>query len=62
MIDTITYNQMHPQSQSSPCNDDLGPALMAEDDPDEDLGDGFFMCLPTRLNGFDMQKKEWGNQ
>ncbi|RGP81007.1 hypothetical protein FLONG3_796 [Fusarium longipes] len=59
MVDTVTYNQMHPQSQASPYSDDLGPALMAQDDPGEELGDEFYMCLPTRLNGFDIQKKEW---
>ncbi|KAH7182325.1 P-loop containing nucleoside triphosphate hydrolase protein [Fusarium flagelliforme] len=61
MVDTKTYIQMHPRSQQSPppYRDDLGPEFMAQDDPHDDLGDEFFMCLPPTLNGFDMQKKEW---
>ncbi|KAJ4110292.1 hypothetical protein NW768_012052 [Fusarium equiseti] len=61
MVDTKTYIQMHPRSQESqpPYRDDLGPELMAQDDPHGELGDEFLMCLPPTLNGFDMQKKEW---
>jgi hypothetical protein len=31
---------------------------MSEDNPD--LADDFFMCLPTSMIGFNMDKKEWG--
>lgn len=30
---------------------------MNEDEPN--LEDDFYMCLPTNLHGFNMQKKEW---
>ncbi|KAF4951074.1 hypothetical protein FSARC_13002 [Fusarium sarcochroum] len=63
MIDTATYKQMHPRANNIPppvpYYDDLGPELMAQDDPPPELGDEFYMCLPTSLNGFNMQKKEW---
>ncbi|KAI1827299.1 hypothetical protein F4861DRAFT_550865 [Xylaria intraflava] len=60
MIDTATFKQMHsqnPRTENSPNRDDLGPNIMAQDEPD--LPDEFFMCLPTTLFGFNMQKKEW---
>ncbi|KAI0968984.1 ATPase [Xylaria arbuscula] len=60
MIDTATFKQMHPLDEGErgmPNRDDLGPEKMSQDDPD--LGDDFFMCLPTTLSGFNMQKKEW---
>ncbi|KAI1302934.1 hypothetical protein F5Y03DRAFT_407401 [Xylaria venustula] len=60
MIDTATFKQMHPLDEGereTPNRDDLGPEKMLQDDPD--LGDEFFMCLPTTLSGFNMQKKEW---
>ncbi|KAI2615922.1 hypothetical protein GGR54DRAFT_255090 [Hypoxylon sp. NC1633] len=61
MIDTATYKQMHgsPNSTGPPAqtHSDLGPEIMSQDNPD--LGDEFYMCLPTTLNGFNMQKKEW---
>lgn len=64
MIDTATYKQMHPpannQSPLLPYHDELGSELMSQDDPPTELGDSFIMCLPTSLNGFNMQKKEWG--
>ncbi|KAF5618856.1 aaa family atpase [Fusarium tjaetaba] len=63
MIDRATFRQMHPPStgQQAPVRyrDDLGPEIMAQDEPLPDLGDGFYMCLPTSLYGFNMQKKDW---
>lgn len=63
MVDTKTYNEMHPREHSPPHSYDeeadyLVTTMMAENDPD--LGDNFFMCLPTEIAGFNMQKKEWG--
>ena len=62
MIDTVTYKQMHPPAvgQEPPRSnrDDLGSRRLAQDDPD--LGDSFYMCLPSTISGFNMQKKEWG--
>ncbi|KAF5689947.1 aaa family atpase [Fusarium circinatum] len=63
MIDRATFRQMHPPTsgQQAPTRylDDLGPEIMAQDEPLPDLGDGFYMCLPTILYGFNMQKKDW---
>ncbi|SCN90228.1 related to TOB3 (member of AAA-ATPase family) [Fusarium fujikuroi] len=63
MIDRATFRQMHPPTsgQQAPVRyqDDLGPDVMAQDEPVPDLGDGFYMCLPTSLYGFNMQKKDW---
>ncbi|KAF4943371.1 hypothetical protein FGADI_13469 [Fusarium gaditjirri] len=63
MIDRATFRQMHPPSsgQQAPVRyrDDLGSGVMAQDEPLPDLGDGFYMCLPTSLYGFNMQKKDW---
>ncbi|KAH7464081.1 hypothetical protein FOMA001_g17905 [Fusarium oxysporum f. sp. matthiolae] len=64
MIDIATYNQMHPPANNrpapTPLQDELGPHVMAQDDPLPDLGDEFYMCLPTTVYGFNMQKKDWG--
>ncbi|KAI0506425.1 ATPase [Xylaria bambusicola] len=60
MVDTATFKQMHPSGDREghvTCNDDLGPDIMLQDEPA--LSDTFFMCLPTTLSGFNMQKKEW---
>ncbi|KAI1171842.1 hypothetical protein F4777DRAFT_563917 [Nemania sp. FL0916] len=60
MIDTATYKLMHPSPEGEgemPNHDGLGPEIMSQDSPG--LPDGFFMCLPTTLSGFNMQKKEW---
>ncbi|KAF6822948.1 AAA family ATPase [Colletotrichum plurivorum] len=56
MVDYGTYTQMHDRDDGA-SDDDLGPAIMAQDEPN--LGDEFFMCLPTSIQGFNMQKKEW---
>lgn len=61
MVDTAIFKQMHPQhkgDKAAICKDDLGPEIMSQDEPS--LSDSFFMCLPTTLSGFNMQKKEWG--
>ncbi|KAI0855309.1 ATPase [Xylaria cubensis] len=60
MIDTATFKQMHPPNEGQrdiPNRDDLGHEIMSQDEPV--LHDDFFMCLPTTLSGFNMQKKEW---
>ncbi|KAI8626648.1 hypothetical protein F5Y19DRAFT_217040 [Xylariaceae sp. FL1651] len=60
MVDTATFKQMHPANErlgQIPNRDDLGPDIMSQNEPD--LGDQFYMCLPTTLSGFNMQKKEW---
>ncbi|KAG4255471.1 ATPase [Fusarium proliferatum] len=63
MIDRATFRQMHPPTSGQQAlvryQDDLGPDVMAQDEPVPDLGDGFYMCLPTSLYGFNMQKKDW---
>ncbi|KAF5570830.1 aaa family atpase [Fusarium phyllophilum] len=63
MIDRATFRQMHPtpigQQPPARYRDDLGPEIMAQDEPLPDLGDEFYICLPTSLYGFNMQKKDW---
>ncbi|KAG5806366.1 hypothetical protein H9Q74_009100 [Fusarium xylarioides] len=63
MIDRATFRQIHPPAsgQQAPARyrDDLGPGIMAQDETLPDLGDGFYMCLPISLYGFNMQKKDW---
>ena len=62
MIDTVTYKQMHPPKTGADAphrnRDGLGGRVMALDNPT--LPDSFYMCLPTSISGFNMQKKEWG--
>lgn len=63
MVDIATHKQIHPGDKSDrpraiPDEDGLEAEYMSQDDPD--LGDEFFMCLPTSIPGFNMQKKEWG--
>lgn len=63
MVDIATHKQMHRDDQPNrarvtPEEDELEAEYMSQDDPD--LGDEFFMCLPTSIPGFNMQKKEWG--
>ncbi|KAK7697421.1 hypothetical protein SLS64_013559 [Diaporthe eres] len=62
MVDIATHKQMHRDDQPNrarvtPKEDELEAEYMSQDDPD--LGDEFFMCLPTSIPGFNMQKKEW---
>ncbi|KAL2284101.1 hypothetical protein FJTKL_09096 [Diaporthe vaccinii] len=64
MVDIATHKQMHPNDKSDrvrprPEEDELEAKYMSQDDPD--LGDDFFMCLPTSIPGFIMLKKEWVN-
>ncbi|KFA79937.1 hypothetical protein S40288_05110 [Stachybotrys chartarum IBT 40288] len=61
MVDMDTYKTMHRkedllQTQSPVCI--LDPEIMKLDNPG--LKDSFFMCLPSKIPGFNMQKKEWG--
>ncbi|KAF4984482.1 hypothetical protein FZEAL_330 [Fusarium zealandicum] len=62
MVDIATHKQMHPgekvpaeQPQVTPLK--IRPEYMSQDNPD--LDDTFFMCLPTTIHGFNMDKKEW---
>ncbi|RYP92936.1 hypothetical protein DL770_000986 [Monosporascus sp. CRB-9-2] len=61
MVDTATYKQMHSSDEGKegpvPNRDDIGPDRMSQDEPD--LDEEFYMCLPTTIFGFNMQKKEW---
>lgn len=62
MIDIATHKQMHPDDKLDPELErdrrwELEPEYMSQEDPE--LGDDFFMCLPTSIPGFNMQKKEW---
>lgn len=61
MIDIAVYRQMHPLDPDAITNqDELGAKRTASKDPPSSLGDGFLMCLPTSIPGFNMIKKEWG--
>ncbi|KAF9876751.1 hypothetical protein CkaCkLH20_05597 [Colletotrichum karsti] len=61
MVDYETYRKMHPNEDEDEYDttdvSDLGHELMNQDHPP--LEDDFFMCLPTTMVGFNMQKKEW---
>ncbi|KAK0624599.1 hypothetical protein B0T17DRAFT_530561 [Bombardia bombarda] len=60
MVDIATYKQMHPDTPNTEQqhnSDALGTEIMNQEEPD--LGDEFYMCLPTSIYGFNMQKKEW---
>ncbi|ETS79874.1 hypothetical protein PFICI_07403 [Pestalotiopsis fici W106-1] len=64
MVDRKAYYQWHRGQRQHPRAHDEGPncldaATMVEDDPD--LGDNFFMCLPTNIFGFNMQTHVWEN-
>ncbi|KAL2687306.1 hypothetical protein Neosp_004863 [[Neocosmospora] mangrovei] len=65
MVDMETYNHMHPQGRDGLATLagevilTLPPEAMDQDKPE--LGNDFFMCLPSRTVGFNMQKKEWVN-
>ncbi|KAF4843689.1 ATPase family AAA domain-containing protein 3 [Colletotrichum siamense] len=56
MVDYRTYSQMHPSEE--PISDDHTGYEITHGDFDHD-DNSFFMCLPTRIPGFNMQKKEW---
>ncbi|KAI8168695.1 hypothetical protein K4K49_000312 [Colletotrichum sp. SAR 10_70] len=47
---------MHPDSDAIK-DKHAGPGFMHDDDAE--LDDEFYMCLPTSIPGFNMQKKEW---
>nr|XP_036576490.1 ATPase [Colletotrichum truncatum]KAF6783246.1 ATPase [Colletotrichum truncatum] len=64
MVDMETYNKMHsvqPQEQRPPDRRhheaERSPIDMSSETPPSE--DGFLMCLPSTLRGFDMNKKEW---
>ncbi|KAJ3545952.1 hypothetical protein NM208_g2248 [Fusarium decemcellulare] len=64
MVDIATHKQLHRDSDTPPerttrSRDELDPEYMSQENPD--LGDDFFMCLPTSIQGFNMDKKEWVN-
>jgi hypothetical protein len=60
MVDMMIYKQMHPNTAiaSAPEQDDLGPDIMIQDKPP--VEDSFYMSLPSKILGFNMHKKEWG--
>jgi hypothetical protein len=64
MVDIATHKKLHRDGNSrsqrapSPGPNVLDAKYMSEDNPD--LADDFFMCLPTSIFGFNMDKKEWG--
>jgi hypothetical protein len=64
MVDIATFKQMHPpdpqKAHQIPLRDEIGSHVMDQDEPPPD--DDFIMCLPTTIPGFNMQKKEWGNE
>ena len=59
-IDSEMYKQTHPDprlSQNARLDGDkLDAKFMDREDPQ--LGDGFYMCLPTTVIGFNMQRKK----
>ncbi|KAF5695355.1 AAA family ATPase [Fusarium denticulatum] len=63
MVDITTHKKLHRDAnvrappQPSPGQNDLGSRYMSQENPE--LGDDFFMCLPTSIFGFNMDKKEW---
>ncbi|KXH32881.1 ATPase [Colletotrichum simmondsii] len=62
MVDMWVYRQMHPTQNEHANARQHGPygdiTPEHQQHPPES-GDAFFMCLPTTLLGFNMQKKEW---
>jgi hypothetical protein len=64
MVDIATHKKLHrdgngrSQRVPFPGPNVLDVKYMSEDNPD--LADDFFMCLPTSMIGFNMDKKEWG--
>ncbi|KAK1977836.1 ATPase [Colletotrichum cereale] len=60
MVDFGVYRKMHPEQRDSTRKDDTQYDMTMEEELLlTDLGDEFFICLPSRVFGFDMQKKEW---
>lgn len=68
MVDMETYKKMHPNSQSWSDQEqepgkipshwiDYPVVDMTDESPPP--GDYFIMCLPPKMRGFDMNKKEW---
>ncbi|KHN96247.1 ATPase, AAA-type, core [Metarhizium album ARSEF 1941] len=59
MIDIAMYRELHKSISDAEGlhRDDLGPDVMSQDNPD--LGDSFYMCLPTNIVGFHMGEKKW---
>ncbi|KAF4963425.1 hypothetical protein FSARC_8558 [Fusarium sarcochroum] len=65
MIDFTTHKKLHrnttaqAEKETPPGPGDLDRRFMSQDNPE--LGNDFFMCLPTSMYGFNMDKKEWVN-
>ncbi|ETS74037.1 hypothetical protein PFICI_13903 [Pestalotiopsis fici W106-1] len=59
MVDMKTYYEMHPPetANSRDSSKELDSELMVIENPD--LGDSFFLCLPSSIFGFNMHKHEW---
>ena len=63
MIDYATYKKIHAGESKKniqrPRDDELDPEVMSRDTPPQD--DGFLLCLPNTIPGFNMNKKEWSS-
>ncbi|KAH7333350.1 ATPase [Rhexocercosporidium sp. MPI-PUGE-AT-0058] len=61
MIDYATYKLMHPPDPKKvpdfPILEGLDPGLLGQDKAP--LGDDFVLCLPNKIPGYNMQKKDW---
>ena len=55
MMDPITYKKLH-KNNNTPLRDDLGPKLVAAEEPPLD---SFLLLLPATINGFNMRNKKW---
>jgi hypothetical protein len=64
MVDLETYKKLHPDSDTltkrppSSGSNSLDNSYMSEESPE--LGDDFFICLPTSIFGFNMDNRTWG--
>ncbi|KAG8670924.1 hypothetical protein FPOAC1_004159 [Fusarium poae] len=65
MVDLETYKKLHPDSDTltkrppSSGSNSLDNSYMSEESPE--LGDDFFICLPTSIFGFNMDNRTWDN-
>ncbi|KAK1969316.1 P-loop containing nucleoside triphosphate hydrolase protein [Colletotrichum sublineola] len=62
MVDFWVYRQMHPNHEelsSARQHEPYGDTMPEDEQHLPESGDAFLMCLPTKVFGFNMQKKEW---
>ncbi|KAK2031771.1 P-loop containing nucleoside triphosphate hydrolase protein [Colletotrichum zoysiae] len=62
MVDFWVYRQMHPNEAglaNARQHEPYGDSTPEDEQHLPESGDAFFMCLPTKVFGFNMQKKEW---